>query len=717
MALTFTYSGNVYGTGSAGQTTFPLVSTAGNNIPYLLPAHIHAYFSTDNQQTWNELARPGEWDFSDTGTAVVLAAPLPAATELLIRRITPPLDPFVNFQPSSLLTAEQLNEAERFSLYLDQELKDAVDIDSAGSLIYKGLIDLTADNAPLAPQVGWTYYNTGAGTVIQGGTPGWVGITGDAVLGGEQVIYDGTNWTIPDPVFGVQQVTGTAPITVDNTDGQRPVVGITAATTSAAGSMSGADKTKLDGIASGAEVNVQSDWNEANTGSDAFIQNKPTIPDPTNPPASGTFGYWSRTGTVVAPATSTDDINTLGDIAAGGSLGGASLNVNGLEYASVDGTAGQLLTTDGAGTLGWSTVDPPPGTVISDIAPANPEEGQLWWDSVGGQLYVWYEDANSSQWVQANGGGGGGGGDPFPPQIDVDPTAPEPSMTIDAAGRLLVGTATPANSGFWAPTALVQVQGASGSASGTGVIALRRGGVPTATGQGLGTLVFSDTDGLPYADIRGEVDGTPSGTSTPGRLNFFTTPSGSTTSVERMRVSNAGTIFTHGSDSQTLVLTNTRAANATDRLIWGLHGSTAIGNGSPSFQVTTNGDVQNTNNSYGALSDIKLKENIVDAKSQWADIKGLRLVNYNFKPETGAETHKQLGLIAQEVEQVCPGLVGETKDTDADGNETGEVTKNVAYSVLYMKAVGALQEAMQRIEQLETTNASLEARLTALEGN
>jgi hypothetical protein len=51
-----------------------------------------------------------------------------------------------------------------------------------------------------------------------------------------------------------------------------------AATTSAAGLMSAADKTKLDGIASGAEVNVQSDWNETNTNSDAFIKNKPTIP-------------------------------------------------------------------------------------------------------------------------------------------------------------------------------------------------------------------------------------------------------------------------------------------------------------------------------------------------------------------------------------------------------------------------------------------------------
>ena len=48
------------------------------------------------------------------------------------------------------------------------------------------------------------------------------------------------------------------------------------ATTSANGLMSSGDKTKLDGIASGAEVNVQSDWN-ATTG-DALILNKPTIP-------------------------------------------------------------------------------------------------------------------------------------------------------------------------------------------------------------------------------------------------------------------------------------------------------------------------------------------------------------------------------------------------------------------------------------------------------
>ena len=37
-------------------------------------------------------------------------------------------------------------------------------------------------------------------------------------------------------------------------------------------------KDKLDGIASGAEVNVQADWNQSNSAADDYIKNKPTIP-------------------------------------------------------------------------------------------------------------------------------------------------------------------------------------------------------------------------------------------------------------------------------------------------------------------------------------------------------------------------------------------------------------------------------------------------------
>lgn len=73
----------------------------------------------------------------------------------------------------------------------------------------------------------------------------------------------------------VTNVSGTAPIV--SSGGTTPTISINAATTSAAGSMSSADKAKLDGIAAGAEVNVQANWTESNSGSDAFILNKPTL--------------------------------------------------------------------------------------------------------------------------------------------------------------------------------------------------------------------------------------------------------------------------------------------------------------------------------------------------------------------------------------------------------------------------------------------------------
>ena len=61
-------------------------------------------------------------------------------------------------------------------------------------------------------------------------------------------------------------------LTVNSSDGTD--ASIPAATTSAWGAMTDEDKTKLNGIATGAEVNVQSDWNA--TSGDALILNKPT---------------------------------------------------------------------------------------------------------------------------------------------------------------------------------------------------------------------------------------------------------------------------------------------------------------------------------------------------------------------------------------------------------------------------------------------------------
>jgi len=123
--------------------------------------------------------------------------------------------------------------------------------------------------------------------------------------------------------------------------------------------------------------------------------------------------------------------------------------------------------------------------------------------------------------------------------------------------------------------------------------------------------------------------------------------------------------------------------------------------------IDSNGNSRNLNNSYGGFSDVSLKENIVDAGSQWDDIKNLKVRVFNFKVDSASE--KRIGVVAQEIETVCPKLVGITYDKDEDGNllETG--VKSVKYSVLYMKAIKALQEAIIKIETLETEVAALKA--------
>ena len=221
-----------------------------------------------------------------------------------------------------------------------------------------------------------------------------------------------------------------------------------------------------------------------------------------------------------------------------------------------------------------------------------------------------------------------------------------------------------------------------------------------------------------YARIIAESDGaSSSGSDIPGRLVFSTTADGASSPTERMRLDNAGEVNIFAATGRTVFgARSATGAGTTDRTITGIHSATSTtATGTISFQVFTNGNTQNTNNSYAGISDAKLKENIVDSGSQWADIKALQVRKYNFKQETGQETHTQIGLIAQEAELVSPGIVFESPDRDEDGNDLGTVTKSVNYSVLYMKAVKALQEAMERIETLEASNTDLLARVTALE--
>lgn len=115
--------------------------------------------------------------------------------------------------------------------------------------------------------------------------------------------------------------------------------------------------------------------------------------------------------------------------------------------------------------------------------------------------------------------------------------------------------------------------------------------------------------------------------------------------------------------------------------------------------VDGNGDVRNINNSYGAISDIRLKENIVDTTPKLDDILKVKIRNFNLK----GSDKKQLGVIAQELEQVFPSMVDETI------NENGDSIKSVKYSVFVPILIKAMQEQNELIENLKSRIEALEA--------
>jgi len=132
----------------------------------------------------------------------------------------------------------------------------------------------------------------------------------------------------------------------------------------------------------------------------------------------------------------------------------------------------------------------------------------------------------------------------------------------------------------------------------------------------------------------------------------------------------------------------------------------SAGNSATNAIIYSNGNIVNRNNSYGAISDVKLKENVTDATPKLDKLNQVRIVNYNI---IGSE-QKQLGVVAQELEQIFPGMVDESPDRDKEGNDLGTTTKSVKYSVFVPMLIKAIQEQ-------QTLITALTARITALESS
>ena len=125
------------------------------------------------------------------------------------------------------------------------------------------------------------------------------------------------------------------------------------------------------------------------------------------------------------------------------------------------------------------------------------------------------------------------------------------------------------------------------------------------------------------------------------------------------------------------------------------------------------GDIKNINGSYGTISsDERVKENVVEATSKLDDILSLKVKNFNFI----GDNKKQIGLIAQEVEEVFPSWVN-TRDTriykthDEHGvplEEQGELVsgyedgKGLKVGMEFAVLVKTIQELNAKIVALES---------------
>ena len=425
-----------------------------------------------------------------------------------------------------------------------------------------------------------------------------------------------------------------------------------------------------------------------------------------------------------APPSGTNNIYVVHQAKSVGTINPGANSVGATELNLSDGSNGQVLQTNGSGTLSFATVDTSSATdsfTISGSTPtltigdAGAEDTKIVFDGNAQDYYIGLDDSADDLII---GKGSTVGTTPIVSMIDTGETK-----------------ITSTNSGETTPTLNVHTTGNSNGA--------------------YANLLFTSAGNTTGASIKG----LQSSSGNDADLLFFVNNSGTATQAMRIRYDGNVGIGTGADNTQLKVehdtsgekvmqLRSTHSSNprgmemqfpnatpdntSNDNLVFSFEDDNTS-----RIKIFSDGDINNHDGTYGTLSDSRIKENITDANSQWDDIKAIKVRNYKKKDDVRdyadkAPTH--IGVIAQELEASgMNGLVKETDpskgeiksdssfgtlyqdgDTLPDGKEIGDIkeiksqVKSVKYSILYMKAIKALQEAQTRIE-------ALEARVTTLE--
>lgn len=293
-------------------------------------------------------------------------------------------------------------------------------------------------------------------------------------------------------------------------------------------------------------------------------------------------------------------------------------------------------------------------------------------------------------------------------------------VVTDSSGRLLVGTSSSSKG-----DCTLLVQGNVNGTTNAAVLVIAKGEATPVDGAIIGQIHFVDnthTSGGAAVILAARDGATWSAGSKPTRLALSTTPNGSASPVERIRITSGGEIL----------IGTVNAIDVGGGTVDGINFKIP-GTGAGIFQASNNGNpvaylrrrtsdgtllsfrrdstevgtvgVTTTATSYNTSSDYRLKENVVSLTNAISRLQQIPVHRFNFIANPGTVVD---GFIAHEAAAVVPECVTGIKDEeDEEGNP---IYQGIDQSKLVPLLAAALQEAIERIETLEAEVTNLKAQ-------
>jgi len=287
-------------------------------------------------------------------------------------------------------------------------------------------------------------------------------------------------------------------------------------------------------------------------------------------------------------------------------------------------------------------------------------------------------------------------------------TGGTPRITVDSSGRVLIGLTSPSQTH---PLQIVADSNAQAiavigrSSDDIGEIAYWENDKTTK----LGELQFRQTE-CNFRCRTGHIAFATGGTTERGRFTAsgsFIMPGGSESlpvvGTEKIGVnggsaSNSVGIAASVSHNEGIPFFASNSSNSfSDRLMRFAAGS----GGDTRGTITFNGSAM----VYGGSSDYRLKKNVTSLTNGITKLKKFNPILFDWIKET--DNNNVMGFLAHEVKEIMPQVVtGEKDEVDSEGNPEYQEIDLGGMSPLI---VAALQEAVTKIETLETKVAALEA--------